>query len=179
MELTMLTNAWKNIKEYLKYINPIHILFLFLCLELACYFSKSPVNHFSIIPFVGSSILTFIVIWAFSTLVSFCNTTIRRILSIIIGLIFSCVILTSLVVYSEFGEFVTGSKFQFFTNNLAYTLAFAKTYLFSYLALILISVWGAISYLFYESTTNKKNKRKTFLKCIKNIDVGICSNRQA
>lgn len=144
-------------------INLFTLISIFWTLEIICYLLREPVNHFSVLPFFGSSILTYIIIWVFLTVLSFLSNRILRIaFSMFFGFLLSSIALSSIVIYSEFGEFVTGSKFQFFTNNISYTLAFAKTYLLSFFGLIFIIICGLFSYVAYRVATNKQNNRKNF-----------------
>lgn len=150
------------ISDFANRMNIFALISLFWIIEISCYLLREPVNHFSIIPFFGSMLMTCVLIWVLLTVISlFGNRILRIALSIIFGLLLSSIVLSSIVIYSEFGEFVTGSKFQFFTNNVSYTLAFAKTYLLSYLGIIYVMICGFVSYVVYRVATNKRNNRKS------------------
>ena len=147
-------------------INTIHIFSVFLITELLCYLIKAPMNNFNMIAFCGSSLLTIILFEFLTTLISFCNKFFRSVFAIILGLVFSILILVSVVVYTQFAEFVTSFKFQFFINNLDYSLAFAKAFLFNWYVLIFIPLWGLLTFLFYKAAINKDNSRKSIIKSI-------------
>ncbi len=152
--------------KILKTSNKINILVLYALLwiiEISCYLLREPVNHFSILPFFGSMLMTCLIIWVLLTVISlFVNRILRIALSIILGLLLSSIALSSIVIYLEFGEFLTGSKFQFFTNNASYMLAFAKTYLLSFLGLVYALILVVFSFLIYKIASNMQTKRKSF-----------------
>ena len=147
----------------LQYGLPIMYVLIFV-IELLCYAFGKPLNRFSILPFIGSSALTIVMLYVLFDVVSFFPKRTRIILSCILGLFFSVTIVSGIVVFSQFGEFVTQSKIQFFTNNFAYTLVFAKSFLCGIYGVIGIILVCALSLIVFYTSTGMHDRRKSFRK---------------
>lgn len=132
--------------------------------ELLCYLIGEPINSFSFIPFAGSSVLTFIMLYVLVDIVSLFPRNAGKWLSGVLGLILSLTVISGVVVFMQFGEFVTPSKIQFFTNNFDYTLAFAKSFLAGIFGIFYLIFAFLFAFVVYQASNNLKLRRKSYKK---------------
>ena len=136
------------------------ILFaVFLLTDNICYLLRESISRFDIWLYLSSLLLSLIFFYTLETLKRILPAIVSNSLFLFISFFLAFLIIASVYVFLEFGDFVTPSKLQFALNQPEYFAAFTKDYLLNWNILFLLGIWTLFFYLqvFYKRIKKKQS----------------------
>lgn len=141
------------------------LLAFFLIIEFTCTFLRDPIYELKIPVYIRGLILTILVFFSFDTLRQLFSKKLSRIFTFIVTFIFSFLLVSSIAVFIEFGDFLSLSKIKFFVFNPNYQTAYIREYLFNWNIIFFIALWALVHFLFKLKFKQfqKRSKRTNYI----------------
>jgi phosphoglycerol transferase MdoB-like AlkP superfamily enzyme len=166
------TQLFKNIftKDIIKLILFSYVLrgwfFLFVffsAIEFICTYKRDPIYELNLYIYAKGILLSLIFFLSIYQIKRILKRREEIIFSIIVTFLLSFLLVASVAVFFEFGDFLSLSKILFFVNNPNYQKAYIREYLLNWDIIIFFVLWAVVYFIFnikpvkYRETSKKNN----------------------